>query len=233
MTKKNNPSKSGAESSLESQLLENLKNLSRGDIAVLKRAAGGTIAEGKNVMGLFYRILPHPLVGDINEEIYFLVSTLYALWVVPKDLKQSSGSSTDDSDAEINVDNEEEDLENTEDGVRQKGFRQRNFGWTMRLIKRSFEETSKNTDGLDRRFEILLDGTFERVEGGKPGGGSLAYRLRQCVKLARNHEKPIDWIQLMKDLKWWSHDNRTSQKNWARAYFGYHGPTNPESKEDA
>jgi CRISPR system Cascade subunit CasB len=59
--------------------LESLRNLSRGERAVLKRAAGFEIAKSRGGMEVFYRILPRALTNSRNEEIYFLVATLYSL----------------------------------------------------------------------------------------------------------------------------------------------------------
>ncbi|MFZ5824075.1 MAG: type I-E CRISPR-associated protein Cse2/CasB [Bacillota bacterium] len=57
--------------------LANLKELDRGALAVLRRSAGLRIAEARSAMGLFYRMLPPVRPGD--EEIYFLVATLFPL----------------------------------------------------------------------------------------------------------------------------------------------------------
>lgn len=58
--------------------LENLKNDRRGDLAILKRNAGNTIAESKGVYQTFYQILPRGIAGSYNEEIYYLIATLYS-----------------------------------------------------------------------------------------------------------------------------------------------------------
>jgi len=59
------------------QFLRNLSSLDAGDKARLKRDAGRSLAEGQS-MGLFYRLLPYGL-STAQEEIYFLVATLYPL----------------------------------------------------------------------------------------------------------------------------------------------------------
>ncbi len=57
--------------------LMKLSALDAGDKAKLKRDAGKTIAEAQSI-GLFYRLLPYGL-SAAQEEMYFLVATLYGL----------------------------------------------------------------------------------------------------------------------------------------------------------
>lgn len=59
------------------KFLVNLSTLDAGDKAKLKRDAGKTIAEAQSI-GLFYRLLPYGL-NATQEEVYFLVATLYPL----------------------------------------------------------------------------------------------------------------------------------------------------------
>ena len=60
------------------EFCERLEQLDAGERARLKRNAGRTLAESHNVLGLFFRILPHN-VPRHQEEIYFLVATLFPL----------------------------------------------------------------------------------------------------------------------------------------------------------
>jgi CRISPR system Cascade subunit CasB len=57
---------------------ERLERLDAGERARLKRNAGRTLAESHNVLGLFFRVLPHNVPRD-QEETYFLVATLFPL----------------------------------------------------------------------------------------------------------------------------------------------------------
>jgi CRISPR type I-E-associated protein CasB/Cse2 len=89
------------------------------------------------------------------------------------------------------------------------------FGRTMRMI------TKKTTSAsIDNRMAILLDSEFDLIGGRRPGGGELAWRLRQCVRLATSHEVGVNWTQLLKDLKYWNHPEKRARKRWARSYFG-------------
>ena len=67
------------EYSLQIQLfIEKLGRLEAGERARMKRNAGRTLAESRNALGLFYRLLP-PSVSEYQQETYFLVATLYPL----------------------------------------------------------------------------------------------------------------------------------------------------------
>ncbi|MFH0800825.1 MAG: type I-E CRISPR-associated protein Cse2/CasB [bacterium] len=93
------------------------------------------------------------------------------------------------------------------------------FGTTMRKVKQFTQSNSPNS--LDRRMAILLDSDFDWVEHSLNGGGEIAYRLRQCVKLAAGHHVGVDWPALLNDLLWWMHSDKKARKRWARSYFGH------------
>ena len=60
------------------EFCERLDQLGPGERARLKRNAGRALAESRNVMGLFFRLLPRN-VPRYQEETYFLVATLFPL----------------------------------------------------------------------------------------------------------------------------------------------------------
>jgi CRISPR system Cascade subunit CasB len=98
-----------------------------------------------------------------------------------------------------------------------------NFGVSMLRLAREMGKEPKEF----RRFHILMDAEFETVHDREDqdapwseGGGELAFRLRQMVKLMAAKEVGIDWPELLVDLCHWSHPNRQVQKKWARSYFG-------------
>lgn len=152
-----------------------LSKVDRGDLATLKRNAGATIGESRNAVGLFYRILPPEIAGTADEEVFFLVASLFG--------HNEFAMSGD-------------------------------FGVTMRRVR---EVT--NSASVDQRFGVLLDGQLGLVDGVRPGGGELAYRLRQCVKLAAGHSVGVDWPALLADLTRWSDPGKRVQKRWARSYY--------------
>jgi CRISPR system Cascade subunit CasB len=110
------------------------------------------------------------------------------------------------------------------------------FGSTMRAVDRLRGGSPANTEGregpIDRRMRILLDSEFERF-GGRPGGGELAYRLRQCVKLAASEDVGIEGPLLLRHLRSWDHPNRWVQKQWARSYFGVATDENETAPKEA
>jgi CRISPR system Cascade subunit CasB len=76
-------------------------------------------------------------------------------------------------------------------------------------------------DNIDRRFVSLLNSDAE----------DLPERLRRAVALLRSHEIPINWAQLIRDLKRWDYPSRSVQVRWSR-HFWAGGPgdnTAPES----
>lgn len=70
--------------------------------------------------------------------------------------------------------------------------------------------SDKNSKGLDRRVERLLDA--DTVQ--------LNFRLRQTVHFLKSCRVKINWPQLLEDLLLWNHPDRFIQKRWARSYFG-------------
>jgi CRISPR type I-E-associated protein CasB/Cse2 len=92
-----------------------------------------------------------------------------------------------------------------------------NLGATLRSLKTKSGAVVSDPSPLDRRFNILLDSDFD------PGvGGELAFRLRQMAKLIIAEKDPaicINWSQLLHDIKWWSRENKLTQKSWAQSYY--------------
>ncbi len=93
------------------------------------------------------------------------------------------------------------------------------IGATMRAVKTLRGKTKEN-DSMDRRMNALLDSEFDPGSGMPSGGGEMAYRLRQAVKLAAAAGVGINWQKLTEDLAFWSHPDRRARKRWARSYYG-------------
>ena len=60
------------------EFCQRLARLDRGERARLRRNAGRTLAESRDVMGLFFQLLP-PGVHPRDEETFFLIATLFPL----------------------------------------------------------------------------------------------------------------------------------------------------------
>lgn len=113
--------------------------------------------------------------------------------------------------------------------------RKGNFGQAMLELCNNMNRDPKDF----RRFHILLDAEFDHVrdpdEIDSPwadGGGELAFRLRQMVKLMASKDVGIDWAELLVDLCSWSHPNRRIQKKWARSFFGDSTPPPGNDSDD-
>lgn len=59
------------------QFIDRLAKLDTGELAVLRRNAGNTLAQSRGVYGLFYRLLP--ATAGNRAEVFFLVASLYGL----------------------------------------------------------------------------------------------------------------------------------------------------------
>jgi CRISPR system Cascade subunit CasB len=63
---------------------------------------------------------------------------------------------------------------------------------------------------IEKRFVALLNCHED----------DLAEHLRHAISLLRSKEIPVDWIELLKDLRNWNHPDRFVQLSWARAFWG-------------
>jgi len=92
------------------------------------------------------------------------------------------------------------------------------FGTTMRMLA-----DKAGAEAVERRFLVLLDAAFDPLfdaqDGFKTGGGELAFRLRQMVKLAASKEIGINWPILLADLCFWDAPDKRVQKKWARNFY--------------
>lgn len=172
------------------KFVSNLSKLEDGDRAKLKRNAGQTLNDSRDVIGLFYnKLLRGIQVGEWDEETYFLVATLY-----PFDKRGRQVA--EDADVEKSTEPD------AKEGKKKKQLP--SFGKSLRGIR-----TEKNGNGLDRRVERLLDAD----------AGQLPFYLRREVHFVTNEGGHIDWATLLDDLLKWDHPDRYIQRNWARDYF--------------
>lgn len=171
-----------------------LADLDDGDRAKLKRNAGNTPAEARNALGLFYsKLLRYIPVQPAEEDDYFLIATLYPFEREGRgNKKQAKAKKAASAPAE------------TEAEETKAAPRPRNFGATLHTIR-----TASNQEGLDRRFERLLDA--DRTQ--------LPFLLRREIQVASNEGGRINWAQLLQDVLKWDNPNRFVQRNWARDYF--------------
>ena len=65
-------------------------------------------------------------------------------------------------------------------------------------------------ESVERRFTALLSTRRE----------DLWVQLRHAVGLLKSKDVPVDWVQLLDDLRWWESEDRRVQRSWARAFWG-------------
>ncbi len=78
------------------------------------------------------------------------------------------------------------------------------LGYSLRQARQS-----KNSKGLDRRVEILLDADETQ----------LSFRLRQAIHFLKSRDVRVNFPRLLDDLLWWSHPEGRVQRRWAKSYF--------------
>jgi len=76
---------------------------------------------------------------------------------------------------------------------------------------------------IERRFTALL--------GAHPE--DLHFYLRQTISYLRSKEVPVDWSQLLRDLRAWGHPERYVQRQWARSFWGARPPDQATAQEEA
>lgn len=73
-----------------------------------------------------------------------------------------------------------------------------------------FKRMSDGSESIEKRFMNLLSADPADIGG----------HLRHAVSLAKNKTIPIDYHQLIYDLKYWGHQDRFIQFKWARDFWG-------------
>jgi CRISPR system Cascade subunit CasB len=68
---------------------------------------------------------------------------------------------------------------------------------------------SAGSASTERRFIALLNAARD----------DLPEHLRHAIALLKAHEIPVDWAELLHDLRDWEHEDRPVQRRWARAFW--------------
>jgi CRISPR system Cascade subunit CasB len=149
----------------------------RGDraaLAALRRAAGKPPGSVPDAYPAVYRALGEEALPPWEEEPYFIVASLFALY--PEGSWPSDAAS----------------------GARNLGA----------SFARLAERTASGS--IEQRFQALLDSHRE----------ALVEHLRHAVSLCRAHGVPVDWVELLDDVRHWESDSRRVQRKWARTFWG-------------
>jgi len=99
----------------------------------------------------------------------------------------------------------------------QKAMRGGNLGASFSRLARAVE-----SDSTEKRFVALLNCHRD----------DLPNHLRHAVGLLKSKEVPIDWAQLLHDIKGWDWESRTVQRDWARGFWGRPADSDAESAEN-
>lgn len=82
---------------------------------------------------------------------------------------------------------------------------------SLSQLQKSLGRTSdEDRQALDRRVMALLNANKEDV----------FHHLRHLIRLFRNSDVAIDWMQLAHDLDRWASPERSVQRRWARNWWG-------------
>ena len=87
-----------------------------------------------------------------------------------------------------------------------------NFGDSLRLLVDK-EAVSSNRDEAEKRIEkrlvALLNCHYD----------DLSEHLRHLISLLKSKDIPVNWAQLLRDIKSWNREDHVVQKTWARSFW--------------
>lgn len=161
------------------KFVKNLERLDAGERARFKRNAGNAPEESRDVLGLFYKKLLYNHTLFERDEDSYFL--VATLYPFEKQVKSKSEPTSEPPPTSPN------------------------FADVLGQIARS----EKNRDGIDRRFERLLDADNQQ----------LPFYLRREIQFLATAGRKLDWAQLLHDVLQWHHADRHIQRRWAREYF--------------
>lgn len=78
-----------------------------------------------------------------------------------------------------------------------------NMGGSVRRIK-------DKSGSIEKRFSALVDSDRE----------ALPVKLRYMTTLLKSNNVPVDWLQMLKDLSSWEHQDKFVQRKWVSDFYG-------------
>lgn len=93
------------------------------------------------------------------------------------------------------------------------------FGASMRVAQPTNPDLRA---GIDRRFVALLNSDNEDV----------GEHLRQAVHLCKAKNIPVDWAELLHDVRRWDSMHHGTQRKWARTFWREAPPNPPDGAAD-
>jgi len=95
-----------------------------------------------------------------------------------------------------------------------------NIGDTFARVKWA-RGSAEVEDSLEKRFVALLNAHADDLQN----------HLRHAVALAKTADVPLNWAQLLADLRQWGHPNHYVQREWARSYWQSRSTNGSEQSE--
>lgn len=83
------------------------------------------------------------------------------------------------------------------------------MGKAFEVMKSQLESKGSSGESVERRFVALIN---RRID-------DLPRHLRHAVSLLASHDIPVDWQQLLSDLRKWDDPDRHVQHRWAREFW--------------
>ncbi len=84
-----------------------------------------------------------------------------------------------------------------------------NLGASFWALRAEVERKAKSGASIGKRFVALLNAERE----------DLPDHLRHAIALFKTHEVRVDWAQLLHDLRGWTWESRSIQREWAKAFW--------------
>lgn len=92
------------------------------------------------------------------------------------------------------------------------GSAEGNLGRSLRMLV-DREENPNTRDSLEQSTEKRLVACLNCHRD------DLPEHLRQIVSLLKSRDVPIDWMQLLSDIRYWDRDDWQVQKAWGRGFW--------------
>jgi len=93
------------------------------------------------------------------------------------------------------------------------------FGQSLRAMVNLDQNREEAEKRLEKRFIALLNCHRD----------DLPQHLRQLSGLLKSKDVPVNWAQLLHDIRWWNREDREVQRSWARSFWSAARSTNEES----
>ena len=101
-----------------------------------------------------------------------------------------------------------------------------NLGYSLRVLV-DREATADNRNEIEDRIEKRLVALLNCHRD------DLPQHLRQIVSLLKARDVPVNWRQLLSDIKHWERDDRRVQKEWAKSFWvGFRQDKTGEDAQD-